>query len=112
LPFIPKFPPGCAHLDLKEVERVLTRHRANISEAAKELGVSRTDLRRLTWHNPKLLEEGLIWCEVYVGRCNGLLIQALNSKSRRRREWAADRILSSSLGYGNPFAPARRGGHR
>ena len=57
MPFIPKFPPGCAHLDLKEVERVLVRHRANLSEAAKELGVSRTDLRRLTWHSPKLLEE-------------------------------------------------------
>jgi ActR/RegA family two-component response regulator len=61
LPFIPKFPPGCAHLDLKEVERVLVRHWANLSEAAKELGVSRTDLRRLTWHSPKLLEEALLW---------------------------------------------------
>jgi hypothetical protein len=108
LPFIPKFPPGCAHLDLKEVERVLTRHRANISEAAKELGVSRTDLRRLTWHKPKLLEEALLWCGVYVDRCNGLLIQALYGKSRRRREWAADKILSSSMAYGGLLSPAPR----
>jgi len=106
LPFIPKFPPGCSHLDLKEVERVLVRHRANINEAAKELGVSRTDLRRLTWHNPKLLEEALLWCDVYVSRCHGLLIEALDSKSRRRREWASDKLLSSSLAYGHLFASA------
>ena len=107
MPFIPKLPPGCAHLDLKEVERVLIRHRANISEAAKELGVSRTDLRRLTWHNPNILEEALVWCDVYVNRCNGLLLDALHSKSRRRREWASDKILSSSMAYGHPFASAR-----
>jgi hypothetical protein len=106
--FIPKFPPGCSHLDLKEVERVLIRHRANISEAAKELGVSRTDLRKLTWHKPKLLEEALLWCGVYVSRCDGLLIQALDSKSRRRREWAVDKLLSSSMGYGYLLSPAPR----
>jgi hypothetical protein len=110
LPFIPKFPPGCAHLDLREVERVLVRHRANISEAAKELGVSRTDLRKLTWHKPKLLEEALLWCGVYVSRCDGLLIQALDSKSRRRREWAVDKILSSDMGYGYLLSPAPRAG--
>ena len=102
-----KVSPGCAHLDLKEVERVLVRHRANIGEAAKELGVSRTDLRKLTWHNPKILEEALFWCDVYVGRCYGVMIEALHSKSRRRREWGADKILSSSMAYGNPFASAR-----
>ena len=106
MPFIPKFPPGCAHLDLKEVERVLVRHRANISEAAKELGVSRTDLRKLTWHSPKILEEALVWCGVYVDRCNGLLLDALHSRSRRKREWASDKILSSGMAYGDPFASA------
>ena len=108
MPFIPKFPPGCAHLDLKEVERVLIRHRANISEAAKELGVSRTDLRRLTWHKPKLLEEALLWCGVYVSRCDGLLIRALDSKSRRKREWAVDKLMSSGMGYGYLLSPAPR----
>ena len=108
MPFIPKFPPGCAHLDLKEVERVLIRHRANISEAAKELGVSRTDLRRLTWHKPKLLEEALLWCGVYVSRCDGLLIQALDSKSRRKREWAVDKLMLSGMGYGHLLSPAPR----
>jgi hypothetical protein len=81
LPFIPKFPPGCAHLDLKEVERALVRHRANIDEAAKELGVSRTDLRKLTWHSPKILEEALFWCGVYVSRCRGVMIEALTARA-------------------------------
>jgi hypothetical protein len=107
LPFIPKFPPGCSHLDLKEVDRVLVRHRANLSEAAKELGVSRTDLRKLTWHSPKILEEALFWCDVYVNRCRDVMIGALHSRSRRRREWASDKILSSSMAHGHPFASAR-----
>jgi hypothetical protein len=107
LPFIPKFPPGCAHLDLKEVERVLVRHRADINEAAKELGVSRTDLRRLTWHSPKLLEDVLFWCDVYVSRCRDVMIGALHSRSRRRRAWGADKILSSSMAYGHPYGSAR-----
>jgi hypothetical protein len=39
------------------------------------------------------------------------LIEALDSKSRRRREWASDKILSSGMAYGHAFAsapPARR----
>ena len=46
-----------------------------------------------------------MWCLCQM-RCNGLLIEALHSKSRRRREWASDKILSSSMAYGCLFARA------
>ena len=108
MPIKPKFPPGCAHLDLKEVERVLTKHRADITAAAKELGVSRTDLRRLTWHDPKLLEEGLFLCWAHVSRCNDVIISAIYSNNRRKREWACDKILSTGMAGNHPFATAVR----
>ena len=36
------------------------------------------------------------------------MIEALHSKSRRRREWASDKILSSTMAYGHAFASAQR----
>ena len=63
-----------ADLPLIHVERALTRHRADVCAAAKDLKVSRTDLRRLTWRQPKLLRAGLELCDLYVARCNSLMI--------------------------------------
>jgi hypothetical protein len=51
MPFIPKAPASCDHLDLALVERTLTKHFGCIPTAARELGVSGPDLRRLTWAN-------------------------------------------------------------
>ena len=102
--FISKFPPGCARLDLRRVAEVLTKHRADICAAAKELGVSRTDLRRLTWHNPKLLGGAHEAIDLYVIRCQGLMIQELSSPRRRIRERAAEQILASSLAAGHLLA--------
>ena len=49
MPYIPKAPASCDHLDLALVERVLTKHYGDITAAAKELGVSGPDLRHLIW---------------------------------------------------------------
>jgi hypothetical protein len=111
MPFIPKMPESCRHLDRDLVRRTLTKHRLNICAAAKELGVNRTDLRQLTWHDPKLLDEAMEVCDLYLARCRSLMIQGLYSRNRRKQEWAVDQILSSSLAYGHPMAtvaPARR----
>jgi hypothetical protein len=48
-------PAGLAGLDLAVVARVLVKHRANVSAAAKALKVSSSDLRRLTWSHPRLI---------------------------------------------------------
>jgi hypothetical protein len=104
--FISKFPPGCARLDLRRVAEVLTKHRADICAGAKELGVSRTDLRRLTWHDPKLLHGAYEAIDLYAIRCQSLMIQELSSPRRRIRERATDQILASSLAAGHPLATA------
>src|SRR6516164_982339 len=104
MPFIPKFPETCRSLDPDLVRRTLTKHRLNICAAAKELGVHHTALRRLTWRNPKLLGEAKEVCDLYVIRCRSLMIEGLFSSNTRKREWAVDQILSSSLAFGHPMS--------
>jgi hypothetical protein len=105
--FTSKFPPGCAHLDLEHVAEVLTKHRADICASAKELGVSSADLRRLTWHDAKLLDGAHEAIDLYAIRCQGLMIQELSSPRLRIRERAVDQILASSFAAGHPLATAQ-----
>jgi hypothetical protein len=108
MPFIPKFPEACRRLDLDLVRRTLEKHRLDICAAAKELGVNRTDLRRLTRHDPELLEEAKWACDLYVINCRSLMIEGLFSSNRRKQEWAVGQILSSSMAYGHPVATLSR----
>jgi hypothetical protein len=95
MPHIPKVPASCVGLDLALVEQALTKHRANVAAAAKELGVPVSDLRRLTWAKPDLLQTALDEMTVVVARAEGVLIEMLASDDPRRPERAADKILSS-----------------
>jgi hypothetical protein len=108
MPFIPKAPASCDHLDLALVERTLTKHYGDITAAARELGVSGPDLRRLTWAKPELLEEALLQCQVFADLAFGVMIKALDSENPRKREWAAGKILSSRIAWNHPLSPARR----
>jgi len=106
MPHKPKFPEACRHLDLAVVSRTLAKHYLDICGAAKELGVSRTDLRKLAWHDPRLLDEAKEACEIYAHRCMGLMIRDLHSGESWRRRRAVEQILSSSMAYGHPLALA------
>jgi hypothetical protein len=108
MPFIPKTPASCLGLDLGHVSRVLAKHLGDITRAAKELGVTSPELRRLTWAKPKLLEAAHEEMFEIAARAHGEVIEAMFSDSDRRREWAADIILSSYMGRNDPMAPARR----
>ena len=105
----PKPPASCADLDLAVVERVLTKHYGDIPAAARELGVSRPDLKRLTWAKPKLIEGAELARMGVIARAWSELIQALYSEDPNRQMWASDKILSSWLARDHPLAPARRG---
>jgi hypothetical protein len=108
MPYIPKVPASCAYLDLAKVERTLTKHFGDIAAAARELRVSGSDLRRLTWAKPELLEEARDQCEVFVARAWSELITAVYSDDPHRQMWAADKILSSWAARNHPLSPARR----
>ena len=108
MPHIPKVPASCVDLDLALVEQTLAKHRANIAATAKELGVPVSDLRRLTWAKPDLLDTALDEMEAVVARAEGILIEMLDSDDPRRQERAVDKILSSWAARDHPLAPARR----
>jgi hypothetical protein len=101
MPHKPKFPEGCRHLDLAVVSRVLAEHRLDFCGAAKALGVHRTDLRKLTHHDPKLLDEAKEVIELYTERCKGLMIQELDSPERWRRRRAREQLLAA---FDHPMA--------
>jgi hypothetical protein len=109
MPMRVKVPDSCADLCPAKVVRALERSFGQIPPAARELGVPIPDLRRLTWAQPKLLEEALEEHELAVSQAMGVVIQALYSDDLRRQMWASDKIMSSWLARDHPLAPARRG---
>ena len=90
----PKMPESCKYLDLVDVERVLVKHHINVAAAAKELGVSSTDLRRMTWSVPRLIEAALEENERLVDEAQDRLQQALYGDNLQRSLAAATFILS------------------
>ena len=79
MPFIPKTPDSCRDLDLVHVSRMLAMHCGDFYPAARELGVSGSDLRRLTWAKPHLLDEAHEEMELVVLRARSELITAIYS---------------------------------
>jgi hypothetical protein len=89
MPYIPKAPASCAHSTFAVVERTLTKHYGDIRAAARELGVSVPDLRRLTWSKPELLEEAQIECLLFVSggcclKCSTAPIRGVGNVRRTR----------------------------
>jgi hypothetical protein len=103
-----KAPASCEDLCPAKVVRALERSFGQIPPAARELGISMPDLRRLVSAQPALLEEALEEHELAVAQAMGVVIQALYSDDLRRQMWASDKIMSSWLARGHPLAPARR----
>jgi hypothetical protein len=104
-----KVPDSCVDLDLGHVSRVLAKRYGDIYAAARDLGVSGPDLKQLTWARPDVLEAAHEEMELVVETAKGELIRALFGDDVRRREWAAEKILSSWMARNSPYAPARRG---
>jgi hypothetical protein len=93
------------------VSQTLAKHRLDLCAAAKELGVSQPDLRRLTWHDPKLLDEAEDACFLHTALCMSAMIQDLQSSESWRRRRGVEQLLASPRGYDHPlstFAPATR----
>jgi hypothetical protein len=87
---LPRPPASCADLDLAVVERVLAKHYGDITGAARELGVSGPDLKRLTWAKPELLEEA------ELERMGGYFTGMACSDHRARQR----RLVSQDVGLG------------
>ena len=90
MPHVPKRPPALAHLSDEAASIVLSRHFGDMVAAAKELGVDRKDLRRLTWNNPKILAAAHERMALFRIGVRSKIIGAIYSKSAARRRWGSD----------------------
>jgi hypothetical protein len=107
MPHVPKRPPALEHLSDEAASIVLARHFGDFVKASRDLGVKRTDLRRLTWHNPRILKASHERMELFHIGVKSKIIAALYSRSAKRRRWGFDAMFDSYEFRDHPFASAR-----
>jgi hypothetical protein len=83
--------PTAADLDPSIVAAALARHGCNVTDAAADLGVPASDLRRLLWANPQLQDQALETVEARLDTAEKNIAEALTSDDSRRRD-AAQRL--------------------
>jgi hypothetical protein len=106
LPFVPKRPPALNHLSDEAASIVLARHFGDIVVAACELNVDRKDLRRLCWHNPRILNAAHERIGLFRIGVRSKIMQAVYSRSAKRRRWGCDAMFDSYEFRDNLFAKA------
>lgn len=90
------FPATVADLDLGVVIKVLGRCGCNVSDAAHDLGVAASDLRRLLWAKPQLQEQAFEIVEARLDKAEKNIAEALNSDDSRRRDAASFFVVRNS----------------
>jgi hypothetical protein len=91
------FPATVASLDLNVVVEILSRCGCNVTDAAQDLGVPPSDLRRLLWANPKLQDEAFEVVEARLDLAEKNIAEALNSDDSRRRDAASFFVVRNSV---------------
>ena len=81
----PSVPATVASLAPNMVSEALARHACNVSDAARDLGVPPSDLRRLLWANPKLQDEAFEAVEARLDLAEKNIAEALRSGDGRER---------------------------
>jgi hypothetical protein len=95
VPWVPLRPPVLNHLSEEAASAVLAKHFGDIVKAARELGVDRKDLRKLTWHNPNILNAADERMELFRIGVKSKIIQAVLSKSAKKQRWGVDALCES-----------------
>jgi hypothetical protein len=98
---VAKAPAGFEDLDLELVSYVLAAHRGAFYPAARELGVTGSELTRLTWAKPELLDEAHKRMRLDIVRADNELIGAECSEDPKRRKWAKGRRLAGMVARGD-----------
>jgi hypothetical protein len=81
--------PTAADLDASIVAAALARHSCNVTDAAQDLGVPASDLRRLLWSNPQLQDQAFETVEARLDLAEKNIAEALSSDDSRRRDAAS-----------------------
>ena len=93
LPHVPKRPPELEHLTDEAASAALALHYGNFTLAARELGVDRQLLRRLFWHNPRIMDTSKERTELFHSMVIDELVVQLNSQSYAKHLRAAAELV-------------------
>ena len=93
----PKVPASVVDLDLADVVAALSLHACNVSDAAAELQVPSSDLRRLLWSNPQLQDAAFEVVEARIDLAEKNIAEALHSEDLRFRMAASMFTLRNSI---------------
>ena len=107
----PKRPPSLEHISEDAAARALSRHFGDFVKAARDLNVKRTDLRKLSWHNPRILDAAHERMDLFIFVQRDEIMSGLNSKVASVRRRAVDRMVANPMLFGDldhPLAPAPR----
>jgi hypothetical protein len=85
-----------ADLDPAVVVAALVRHACNVTDAAVDLKVPASDLRRLMWANPKLQDQAFEVVEARLDMAEKNIHEALASEDSRRRDAASFFVIRNS----------------
>ena len=102
-------PPSLAHLSDEAAARALSKRFGNIVEAARDLGVDRKDLRRLTWSNPAILAAAHERIDLFVITMRSELVSQALHGSSRVRQCAIDRMYKVAAIPDHPIGKAFAG---
>ena len=110
-------PAALAHISDEAAAKALSRHFGDFVQAACELNISRTDLRRLTWANPSILDAAHERMQLFIFVRKDEIISGLHSRRASERRRAVDRIAANPGLFGDVagssafalLAPAGRG---
>jgi len=91
-----KLPATVANLDHSIVVEVLARNGCNVTDAAAELKVPASDLRRLMWANPQLQDQAFEVVEARLDKAEKNIAEALNSEDSRRSDAASYFVVRNS----------------
>jgi hypothetical protein len=107
MPFTPKRPLALIHLSDEAASAMLAKHVGDVAKAARELGVDRKDLRRLIWHNPNILNAAHERMGLFRIGVKSKIIEAVYSRSAKRRRWGYDAMFDSYEFRDSLFASAK-----
>lgn len=92
MPTFSRRPASLAHLSDEAAARALSKHFGDVLKAAKELGVTRTDLSKLTWSNPAILNSAHERMGLFIFVQRDEIIRGLHSRRGGDRRRAIDRM--------------------
>jgi hypothetical protein len=95
MPFVPARPLSLNHLSDEVASLALDKHLGDFAAAAKELNINRSDLRKLTWHNPRILSAALERMWLFRSGVRSKITAAIYSGSAKRRRWGFDAMFDS-----------------